>query len=109
MAIKVYRKGHLAGMNGHYVRPQDLGDAVVWVDSETQRLGIAFHALRGTGKSHYDMYVEPVSFRDLAEAMVRADREEAIKAFGAVLQMGPLEAPESGNWVARSSKPKAAA
>jgi hypothetical protein len=35
----------------------------------------------------YEIRIEPSSFRDLAEGMIRADREAALKAFGAALQV----------------------
>lgn len=102
MPIKVYRHGRATGSRGD----QSLGDAVVVVESRGENsknhlLWIGFHAERGTGKSDYDMLIEPSSFRGLAEAMIRANREEAIKAFGTALQLDSPEPMEFGRgWVA---------
>jgi hypothetical protein len=35
----------------------------------------------------YEIRIEPSSFQHLAEGMIRADREAALKAFGAALQV----------------------
>ena len=95
MAIRVDRHGREPGNAG-----QSLGTAFICVtsrgeQSETHLLKIGFETERGTGKSEYDLYIESSSFRDLAEGMIRADRKEAIKAFGAALQM---DIPEPMKW-----------
>lgn len=40
---------------------------------------------RGFGPRQYEIIIQSSSFQDLAEGMIRADREAAIKAFGAAL------------------------
>jgi len=44
------------------------------------------------GISEVEISVDAESFRDLALAMIQADREAAIEAFGAALQHKPLSA-----------------
>ena len=87
MAINVHRKGrHAPSYPGEKIGSAGISVQSVGIDHEAYRLWVGFDDLRGYGKSNYDLEIEPESFRTLSEAMIRANRKEAIKAFGAALQ-----------------------
>lgn len=69
----------------------EIGRAGLWVKNighncNWHRLTLEFQEPRGKGARGYDVEIQRNSFKDLAEAMIRTDREAAIKAFGAALQ-----------------------
>jgi hypothetical protein len=81
MAIEVLRDGQLSETSYRQIAKASV--VALW---GTVRL--AFVTPRGTGNSYYRLVVNPEDFVTLAQAMLHADPEEAIKAFGAALQEG---------------------
>jgi hypothetical protein len=55
---------------------------------ERGRLSIFFGVPEGKGRSHYRTEIETADFKDLVEAMLRANPEEAIKSFATALKDG---------------------
>jgi hypothetical protein len=60
-------------------------------------LSLDFSEPRGTGNRDYQIQIKPDSFKSLAEGMILADREMAIKAFGAALQADATKRVEPGH------------
>jgi hypothetical protein len=73
----------------------DLGRANIGV--EYGLIELIFKDERGFGKSQFQVSIKPESFAVIARAMMHANSEEAIKAFGAALQAGIPE--ETRVWV----------
>jgi hypothetical protein len=94
-------------------RMDGVGEARLWIedvglDGTCYRLHVGFAEPRGYGDRCYQIQITPESFKTLAEAMIRRDRDEAIKAFGAALQMNPAE-PKGRYWSPEiEAEPKAA-
>jgi hypothetical protein len=89
-----------------------IGRAGLWVediglDGICRRLKIDFVEPRGYGDRRYRIQVNADSFKALAEAMIRADREQAIRAFGAALQTDPQMSER--HWVPESEPESKAA
>jgi hypothetical protein len=61
-------------------------------------LWLSFNAPRGYGDSSFELNIQPESFEHLALAMIRTDRDTAIKAFGAALQAEPKPIAEGQRW-----------
>src|SRR3954464_9762268 len=78
----VYRRAR----NSTVFPGKKLGEANIRV--EYGGVELVFAAERGYGDSHYDLRIHPASFEELAHAMMQADPNAAIKAFGAALQAG---------------------
>jgi hypothetical protein len=51
----------------------------------------------GTKQSQYRVLIQPDSFKAVAEFMMKADPNEAIKAFGAALQIGIAQTSPKSN------------
>ena len=68
------------------------------VAAQHGNMEIGFTTPRGTGKSCYNLIVEPEDFTKLARAMLQANPEEAIKAFGTALQEGIPEPARNGKY-----------
>ena len=110
MALVVSGGPHLGGsMSG-------VGEAHLWVEdvgldgTPYYRLNISFREARGYGDRDYKIRINHDSFKALAEAMIRANREEAIRAFGAALQVNVAAQPTDRYWSpATTAEPKAAA
>jgi hypothetical protein len=83
MAIEVRRNAAEALHSMHY---EYLGTA--WVGVEYEEMTLLFSEPRGRGKSHYRLRIEPASYEHVIQAMLRANPEEAIKAFAAALKDG---------------------
>jgi hypothetical protein len=66
--------------------PQDLGEARVCI--EGKRALLRFSEPRGFGDSDYELHLDPTSFRDLVQVMLRTNAEETIKAFASALKDG---------------------
>jgi hypothetical protein len=62
----------------------------VWA---TARMEIRFAERRGVGERYYELNVKPSDFEELAKAMMYANSEQAIKAFGAALELGLIPRP----------------
>ena len=58
----------------------------VGLNCDSYKLSLGFAEPRGYGDRCYEIEIKPEGFRDFAAAMIRTDRESAIKAFGAALQ-----------------------
>ena len=56
--------------------------------TEHGRARIRFRESRGFGASDYEVRIAPSDFTDMVEAMLRANPEEAVKAFAAALKDG---------------------
>jgi hypothetical protein len=80
--MEVDRRGERAGFG----TGEQLGGAYVSV--EYGRVKICFSDSRGFGESRYNVRLEPIDFADMMEAMLRANPEEAIKAFASALKDG---------------------
>src|SRR5271156_1233888 len=109
MTINVHRRGAYS----RFYPGEQIGTAGVIVennglDGNHFRLWLTFGEARGFGNSHYRMEIEPESFRALALAMIRADRDEAIKAFGAALQAKPVPIERNHQWSPLWAEEKAA-
>jgi hypothetical protein len=88
MTMSAYREG-LAGSS----RPTKIAERV-GICVEYGQLRLSFSEERGYGRSLFQIGVRPDSFADLAQAMMHANREAAIKAFGTALQNGIPEPTE---------------
>jgi hypothetical protein len=62
------------------------------------RLSMSFDDPRAAGKREYTLRIDPDTFKALAIAMIRTDRDEAIKAFGAALQADPVPIEQHKRW-----------
>jgi hypothetical protein len=82
MTIKVSRYGVSTGL-GH---PQDVGEAGAGV--EYGMAAMFFSEPRGNGRSCYTLHIDPTSFEDVVQVMIRANAEQTIKAFAAALKDG---------------------
>jgi hypothetical protein len=85
MAIEVHGGG-VGKMRG----TKKIGEA--WVRVRWRRVEIIFGEPRGYGERGFELRVQPTDFEPLAKAMMHANSEMAIKAFGAALQIGPIAA-----------------
>jgi hypothetical protein len=97
MTIEVERNGARSMRSA-----ASLPDAGLWVEHYAVIVGLSDP--RGTGDSVYKAKIRPSSFAALAQAMMHAAPEEAIKAFGAALQAGtPEPVPFGKSWVPGAS------
>jgi hypothetical protein len=104
MAIDVCRYGVMSGLG----MPKSVGKAHVRVD-EGQVL-VTFTEPRGYGDSKFMLRVEPTSFGELIQVMLRAHPEEAIKAFATALKDGiPAPVRHGQWWPGRDDSPPKAA
>jgi hypothetical protein len=88
MTINVHREG--ARLSG----PRKMIDKAR-IRVEFGAVGLIFTSNpSGINDSLFELYVHPDSFKDMAEAMMRANASEAIKAFGAALEAGIPEPRE---------------
>jgi hypothetical protein len=73
-------------------RPEKIGEADVrvWAD---RKMELVFTEPRAAGERVYELIVTPKDFTELTQAMMYADSEQAIKAFGAALQLGHISPP----------------
>lgn len=69
------------------------------LNRDVHRLRLRFNEPRTYGPLRYAIDIEADSFRTLALAMVQADREAAISAFGAALQAEPVKIEREKNWL----------
>lgn len=74
-------------------------DTVIGVEGDV--VDLIFQHSRGYGISRYPVRIRPDNFATLAEAMMHADTETAMRAFGAALQKGTPEHP----WHERETTP----
>jgi hypothetical protein len=81
-----------------------LKDAVISV--EYGRVKIGFVQPRGFGNSDFDLHVLPDSYADLARAMLYADFNAAMRAFGTALQEGVRSEPPKEVWVPSMHPPQ---
>src|SRR5260370_16893389 len=87
MAVPVWRRGMNSG------DPQYIDNASIAVEDKCACL--TFFGERGFGESEYTLRIASEHFRDLIEAMLRANADEAIKAIGSALKDGiPDSMPE---------------
>ena len=84
-----FRPNHIRGMTE--LGLADLVVENVGANSDRHKLSLGFVEPRGTGDRRYEIEIERAAFRNLAEAMIRTDREAALKAFGAALQANIFE------------------
>ena len=61
---------------------------------EWENIVFRFWEQRGFGRSSYTGTIRPENFAELAKAMMSADHEAAIKAFGAALAAGIPAPPD---------------
>jgi hypothetical protein len=50
----------------------------------------------GTKRSGFAVHIQPASFAEVAALMMKADQNEAIKAFGSAM-LGGIEGPKNSN------------
>jgi hypothetical protein len=81
-----------------------LKDAVISV--EYGRVKIGFVQPRGFGNSDFDLHVLPDSYADLARAMLYADFNAAMRAFGTALQESVRSEPPKEVWVPSMHPPQ---
>ena len=89
MAVRVNRKGSASAGGGS----QHIDNAAIGVGYGKPYM--MFTDGRGFGSSHYTLRIDPENFRDLIEAMLWANADEAIKAIANALKDGiPAPGPE---------------
>src|SRR5258708_40199654 len=89
MAVQVWRRGFHSNGGGDYIADASLNVEYGSVD-------LRFYEDRGFGESGYTLHIGLEHFRDLIEAMLQANADEAIKAIGNVLKDGiPAPLPKS--------------
>jgi hypothetical protein len=76
--------------------PKDMGGAGICVEYGCVAIGFS-EKPRGYGQSHYETVIHPDSFKIMAQAMMQANPEEAIKAFGDALKSG-IPKPRNRWW-----------
>lgn len=76
--------------------PELINEAQVRVELGSLLLRFASNP-KGTNSSLYDVVIRPESYSEIAEAMIRAHPEEAIKAFGAAMKDG-IPDPAKSVW-----------
>ena len=69
---------------------QKISDARLRAEMGVVTLGYSRN-MNGRDKTHYSVIVGPDDFANLALAMMNANPQAAIKAFGAALQAGPTK------------------
>jgi len=99
MTIKAYRTGTMSGPDPG----EEIGTAGVYVnncglDCDYFRLSLAFSDERGFGRSTYSLHIDPDGFEALAVAMMRTNRDAAIKAIGVALQADPVPIKRQERW-----------
>jgi hypothetical protein len=82
---------------------KQIADAGLYVENvghncDWYQLSLSFCDPRGTGNRRYIIEIDPSDFKALAVAMMRANRDEAIKAFGAALQAEPVPIEQRHRW-----------
>ena len=81
MTMEVHRN---ANNPQPYRQRENLGK--VRIAASDGAVGLWFFEPKGFGLSRYDLSVDSGSFEILAQAMIHANRDAAIKAFGVALQ-----------------------
>jgi hypothetical protein len=89
MSIKVYRTSDRTAASDYGREITD--NATVALQFDTM-VGIFF----STEQSSFSVLIKPESFKALAELMMEASANEAIKAFGVAIQAG-IEKPQTSN------------
>jgi hypothetical protein len=99
MTLQVWRRGCSNGRS-EYIDNASL-------NAEHGQADLRFYEERGFGESEYRLDIGPEHFRDLIEAMLLANADEAIKAIGSVLKDGiPAPLPEKkGRTILARRKP----